>query len=197
MIIGFDLDGTVVDSPQQVVHYINERLGLSLTMDDFKTYSMEDALPQQYKWIVDMAFRDSAMWKKVDIINGAYDIIKTLYEEGHDIYFVTSSLPLNLHKKINHLTRCLDFFPKDYVWRHTINTHHKQMIKLDILVDDALFNLDGDREYYSVCMDMPYNQTDELIPNFTRVKDWTEVYERIKVIESLIKENKNDAIHDH
>ena len=53
MIIGFDLDGTVVDSPQQVVHYINERLGLSLTMDDFKTYSMEDALPQQYKWIVD------------------------------------------------------------------------------------------------------------------------------------------------
>lgn len=40
--IGFDLDGVVVDSPQQVVNYVNKRLGLNLCMNDFKTYSMED-----------------------------------------------------------------------------------------------------------------------------------------------------------
>ena len=35
--IGFDLDGVVVDSPQQVVNYVNERLRLNLCMNDFKT----------------------------------------------------------------------------------------------------------------------------------------------------------------
>ena len=192
MVIGFDLDGTVVDSPQQVVNYVNERLDLHLTMNDFKTYSMEDALPDKYKWIIDAAFRDPLMWKKVSLIDGAYDTIKKLYDEGHDIYFVTSSLPSNLKKKIGHLTRSLDFFPADYVWRHTVNIHNKQLLRLDVIVDDALFNLNGDREYYSICMDMPYNQTDELIPNFTRVHNWQEVYLAIKMVESLIKENKDE-----
>lgn len=191
MVIGFDLDGVVVDSPQQVVRYINEHLGTNYNMNDFKTYCMEDALPDQFKWIVGMAFKDSIMWKKVSLINGSYDVIKKLYEEGHDIYFATSSLPVNLQKKIGHLSRCLDFFPTDYVWRHTINIHHKQLLKFDVMVDDALFNLNGSREYFSVCMDMPYNQTEELIPNFTRAKDWNEVYSRIKMVERLIKENEN------
>ena len=183
MTIGFDLDGVVVDSPQQVVHYVNERLGLSLTMDDFKTYSMEDALPDQYKWIINTAFRDSAMWKKVGLIDGAYDTIEQLWQEGHEIYFVTASLPENLRKKINHLSRCLPFFPKDYVWQHTINTQRKQVIKLDAITDDGLFNLTGDRDYFSICFDMPYNQTDEYIPRFVRAYNWDDVYRSIKAIE--------------
>lgn len=188
LVIGFDLDGVVVDSPQQVVHYINERLGTNYTINDFKTYSMEDALPTQFKWIVSAAFKDAAMWKKVSLIDGAYKVIKQLYQEGNEIFFVTSSLPQNLYKKIKHLTRCLDFFPADYVWQHTINTQRKQLIKLDVLTDDALFNLTGKRDYFSICMDMPYNQTDEIIPNFTRAKDWNEVFAKVKMVESLIKE---------
>ena len=192
--IGFDLDGVVVDSPQQVVNYVNERLGLNLCMNDFKTYSMEDALPDQYKWIIDTAFKDSAMWKKVGLIDGAYNTLKKVWNEGYEIYFVTSSLPQNLKKKIGHLARSLDFFPKDFVWRHTINTQYKQILKLDIHVDDALFNLLGDREYVSICVDMPYNQTSEHIPNFYRAYNWDDIYQKIKMIESLIKENENDDV---
>ena len=188
MIIGFDLDGTIVDSPQQVVHYINERLGLNLTMDDFKTYSMEDALPEQYRWIVNAAFRDPLMWKEVKLIEGAYETIKRIYENGHKIYFVTSSLPSNLKKKIGHLARNLDFFPTDYVWQHTINIHHKQLLKLDVLVDDALFNLVGDRDYFSICVDMPYNQTkDDEIPRFFRAFNWKEIYRFIDILDHLKK----------
>lgn len=184
MILGFDLDGVVVDSPQKVVLYINERLGLNLTMDNFTTYCMEDALPDQYKWIVSAAFKDPEMWRTVKLIDGAYDTIKKLYEEGHEIWFVTSSLPSNLRKKINHLARNLDFLPKDYVWLHTINTQNKQLIRLDVLADDALFNLVSDRTYASICFDMPYNQTDDwLIPNFYRAYGWHDVYGYIKTIE--------------
>lgn len=190
--IGFDLDGVVVDSPQQVVNYVNERLGLNLCMNDFKTYSMEDALPDQYKWIIDMAFKDPAMWKKVGLIDGAYEVIKKLWDEGHDIYFVTSSLPQNLKKKIGHLARNLDFLPKDYVWKHTINTQCKQLIRLDVLVDDALFNLIGDKEYISICMDMSYNQTTENIPMFIRAYNWQDIFDNIKMIETLLKEDDNE-----
>lgn len=189
MLIGFDLDGVIVDSPQKVCLYINKRLDLNLTMNDFKTYCMEDALPPKYRWIVETAFKDSALWKEVKLIDGAYDIIQRLWGEGHEIYFITSSLPENLKKKIGHLARNLSFMPYDYVWKHTINTQCKQLIKVDVLVDDALHNLTGDRDYFSICMDMPYNQTTEIIPNFTRVKNWDEIYDRIHMVENLIKEN--------
>lgn len=189
MLIGFDLDGVIVDSPQKVCLYINKRLDLNLTMNDFKTYCMEDALPPKYRWIVETAFKDSALWKEVKLIDGAYDIIQRLWDEGHEIYFITSSLPENLKKKIGHLARNLSFMPYDYVWKHTINTQCKQLIKVDVLVDDALHNLTGDRDYFSICMDMPYNQTTEIIPNFTRVKNWDEIYDRIHMVENLIKED--------
>lgn len=191
MVLGFDLDGVVVDSPQQVVNYVNERLGLNLCMNDFKTYSMEDALPDQYRWIISAAFKDCEMWRKVKLIDGAYKTIKKLYEEGHEIWFVTSSLPSNLRKKINHLARNLDFLPKEYVWQHTINTQCKQIIKVDILVDDGLFNLTGNRDYFSICFDMPYNQTkDNEIDNFYRAHNWDEVYSFIKLIDRFIKTAK-------
>jgi len=191
MVLGFDLDGVVVDSPQQVVNYVNERLGLNLCMNDFKTYSMEDALPDQYRWIISAAFKDCEMWRKVKLIDGAYKTIKKLYEEGHEIWFVTSSLPSNLRKKINHLARNLDFLPKDYVWLHTINTQNKQIIKVDILVDDGLFNLTGNRDYFSICFDMPYNQAnDSEIDNFYRAHNWDEVYSFIKLIDRFIKTAK-------
>ena len=190
MIILLDLDGVVVDSPQQVVNYINERLCLGLTMNDFTTYSMEDALPECYRWIVSEAFLNPKMWKNVSLINGAYEVIKKLYSEGYKIYFATSSLPANLDKKIKHLTRNLDFFPPNYVWQHTINIHHKQLLDADILVDDALHNLTGERNYFSICMDMPYNQTNAIIPNFTRAKDWNEVYDKVHMVAKLIKESE-------
>ena len=189
MIVLLDLDGVVVNSPQQVVNYINDRLHLGLTMNDFTTYSMEDALPEHYRWIVSEAFLNPMMWKKVRLIDGAYEVIKKLYLEGYDIYFATSSLPANLDKKIKHLTRNLDFFPQNYVWQHTINIHHKQLLDADILVDDALHNLTGERNYFSICMDMPYNQTDAIIPNFTRAKDWNEVYDKVHMVAMLIKES--------
>lgn len=188
MIVGFDLDGVVVDTPTKMIDYLNERLPIKISIEDVKTYCIENALPDEYKWVVDNGFRDSRFWKKVSLINGSYNVIKKLYEEGHDIYFATSSLPVNLQKKIGHLSRCLDFFPTDYVWRHTINIHYKQLLKFDVMVDDALFNLNGSREYFSVCMDMPYNQTEELIPNFTRAKDWNEIYQKVHMVEKLMKE---------
>ena len=191
--IAIDLDCTVLNTTERLVEYINERVPVNLKIEDITSYSIEAALPEQYQWIVDSGFRDKEMWRGVQVLPYAADVIKKLYDEGHEIFFATSSLPENLRKKINHLSRNLHFFPKDYVWQHTINTQCKQIIKLDVLVDDGLFNLLGDREYVSICVDMPYNQTSEYIPNFYRAYNWDDIYCKIKMIESLIKENDDDV----
>ena len=184
--IGIDIDCVCVNTTQCLVNYINERLPVDLELDDITSYSIEAALPEQYRWIVDAGFRDSKMWKKIEMIPYCAEVIQKLYEEGYDIYFVTSSLPENLRKKINHLSRNMQFFPKDYVWRKTINIQNKSLLNLDILIDDCLWHLLApERQYKSICLNYPWNQVEEANePNdFYRAYDWRQIYHIIKAIE--------------
>ena len=188
MIIGIDLDNICCTTTISVLDYINSRLPVSLTLDDITSYSIEAALPEQYKWIVESAFNDSKMWKGVKLLPDCAKYIEKLYDDGHEIWFATSSLPQNLYKKINHLTRNMQFFPEDYIREHTINIRRKQLLRFDVLIDDCLANLVDDRTYYSIVLDYPWNRTDDTAPMFTRAKDWAEIYEKIQFIDALRKE---------
>lgn len=185
MKIGIDIDNTVVNTAETILEYINERLPVHLELSDIRQYYIENALPEQFRWIVEAAFRDSLMWKKVKLIDGVYDALKEMYLAGHDIYFVTSSSPENFKKKVGHLERVFDFIPKHYVWSHSINIQEKQMLKLDVLIDDFMNNLTGDREYISVCIEYPWNHIidDE---NFYRTK-WCNVCRLIDLIDKSKK----------
>jgi 5'(3')-deoxyribonucleotidase len=138
MKVAVDIDNVLVDTSRAVIDYINERIPINLKMEDIHDYYIEKALPEQYRWVIKFAFEDKEMWKKVKVIPEAVDYLRKLYDEGHEIYFVTSSLPSNLYKKIKHLERNLEFFPKNYIKKYTINTSIKQIIRADVLVDDCL-----------------------------------------------------------
>lgn len=190
--VSFDLDCVCVSTLDAVLEYINERLPVNLKPDDIKTYCIENALPEQYRWIVETAFHDSAMWKKVKLLPNCAPVLQALYYEGYEIIFATSSLPENLRKKINHLTRNTVFFPDNYVWRHTVNIHDKYLLDVDIHVDDCPTHIiHPDRHYYSIVMDYAYNRKDEIdkTPCVTRAYDWADIYDKIHMITDLIKEN--------
>jgi hypothetical protein len=58
-------------------------------------------------------------------------------------------------------------------------------------VDDGLFNLTGNRDYFSICFDMPYNKAnDSEIGNFYRAHNWDEIYSFIKMIDHFTKTAK-------
>lgn len=178
--IGIDLDNVVVNTTESLIEYLNERAPrLNLRMEDIKEYWLEKNLPPEYALLVKEAFESKHLWKKVKLIKGARKYIKKLYQEGHEIYFVTSSLPENLRKKIKHLARNLNFFPEGYVESHTINIRQKQLLKLDILLDDCIDNLVGDISYTPLCMGYPWNENDERVGH---VYGWSEAYNCIHYI---------------
>lgn len=194
MKIAVDLDNVCITTTARVVEYINERLPVNLKMEDITTYSIEAALPEKYRWIVDAAFRDSYMWKGVALLPYCTDIIQQLYEEGREIYFATSSLPQNLRKKINHLARNLNL-PDGYVEKHTINIRDKYLLNVDVLVDDCAEHITHpERKYWSIVMTYPWNMGEEIdkMPCVSRVFGWCGVLEKIHVIDNLLKENEED-----
>ena len=64
---------------------------------------------------------------------------------------------------------------------HSISIKHKQLLNVDVLIDDYLDNLIGDRKYCSICMDYPWNRYfEDNGCTFRRVYNWAGVYEIIK-----------------
>lgn len=182
MRIGIDLDNVVVNTTESVIEYLNERIpNLNAKMEDMKQYWLEKNLPSAYSLLVQESFENKKMWKKVKLIKGAKKYIKKLFEDGHEIYFVTSSLPENLRKKIKHLTRELDFLSEDYVWKHTVNIQYKQLLNLDVLIDDCMDNLTGTRTYKSICFAYPWNEC-IADPRIFRCNDWRSIYATVNIM---------------
>ena len=104
-----------------------------------------------------------------------------LLDEKHNIYLCTSTYYKNIQSKFEH------FLKKHYpfiTWDKVIIAKHKQMIKADILIDDAIHNLVyGD--YVKILFDAPHNQgVNAEKYGIVRAKNWEEVY---KIIGELNK----------
>ena len=189
LIIGVDIDNVLNNLTESVLKVYNADSGDNLSLSDITAYHIENFVKSEYKETFWHYFLDKRVWKGISIIDGCREVIAKLHNEGHKIIFVTTTEAENLPKKKNWLQRNFPFLE---IRKCLYSCPRKQYIKCDILIDDCLKNLVGDKEYYSVCLTYPWNTTEleESTPMFTRAKDWNEIYSKVKMIESLIKENE-------
>ena len=192
MIIGIDVDNVVCDTTFSTLtqHYADT--GEKLTLDDIKGYYIENYVSDDYKDDFHLIFYKKEMWKRVKVIPHCVEVIKRLHDRGDSIYFVTSTEPQNITKKARFLQRMFPFLD---IRKCLITTHCKQMIGVDILIDDYEMNLING-SYFGILMDYPWNRNfdDASDDKIYRVFDWLQVEPMIEYIQKVkyIKENKNE-----
>ena len=194
MIIGVDIDNCILSTTEAVLeqHYVDT--GEKLTLDNIKSYYIENHVSEEYKYDFHLIFLKKEMWKRTKVIPNCVEVIKRLHNQGHKIYFVTSTEAKNVAKKESFLKRTFPFLD---IRKCLITTHCKQMIGVDILIDDYEMNLING-SYFGILMDYPWNSTaifdDAAYDNIYRVFDWLQVESMIEYIEKVkyIKENKNE-----
>jgi len=191
LIIGVDIDNVLNNLTEAVLSVYNSDSGDNLSLSDITAYHIENFVKPAYKENFWHYFLDKRVWKRISIIDGCREVIAKLYNEGHTILFITTTEAENLPKKKNWLQRNFPFLE---IRKCLYSCPRKQYMRCDILIDDCLKNLVGDKEYYSVCLTYPWNTTEleESVPMFTRAKDWNEIYNKVKMIETLLKEDENE-----
>lgn len=189
-----DIDGILNTLDTTVLEVYNEDSGDNLRPEDVTEYHIEKFVKPEYCENFKNYFLDKRVWQRIKVVKYACEILNKLWDEGYNLIFVTKTECENMVKKRNWLNRNFPFMGADNIRKRLYSAPKKQFIRADIAIDDGLFNLIGDRTYYSICFDKPYNQTDELIPCFTRVYDWLGVYTAVHEITDLLKENKNDDV---
>lgn len=116
-------------------------------------------------------------WDTVKPMKDAIEIIPRLINKGHKVYICTSTNYKNAKEKFD---RCLfKYFP--FIDKHNIITcYRKQMVKCDILIDDAIHNLvEGD--YIGILITSFCNTDIDIsnYPNIYRCDNWYKIEEFI------------------
>lgn len=168
-----DMDDTIEDLLHAWLGYLNERYGLQVEESEVRDWQFDLAYPSLSKRQVYSVLLEDDLWRRVVPLPQAVEYMRKLIDDGHEIYIVTSSNYQTLKTKMDEvLFRYFPFID----WSHVIVTSNKQMVRGDVLVDDAPHNLVGG-EYMKILMNAPHNvefNADE--HGIIRVSAWAEVY---------------------
>jgi 5'(3')-deoxyribonucleotidase len=107
-------------------------------------------------------FVDDSFYASLNVAPGAIDVLGELVKK-HEIYFVTAGHPYTMRARDTWLERIFPFYKSGSL----IMCRTKQLLDLDILVDDYEFNLIGGK-YLGLLMDRPWNQ--DIAPRAFRMK---------------------------
>lgn len=189
MKIGIDIDNVCVNTTSCILEQHYADTGEKLTLDDIKTYYIENYVSDDYKDDFHLIFLKKEMWKRVKVLPHCVEVIKRLHDMGEEIYFVTATEPQNVAKKARFLQRTFPFLD---IRKRLITTHCKQMIKCDVLIDDYEKNLKNG-SYFGILMNYPWNRNfdDASDDKIYRVFDWTQVEPMLEVITKIMAESKN------
>lgn len=172
-----DMDDTIENLLPVWLSYLNEKYGLRVRTDDVRDWNLSLAYPSLSNEQVYSPLYDDAMWRKVEPLPCSVEFMQKLIDDGHELYIVTNSNYQTLKTKMDEVL--FKYYPF-MDWNHVIIANHKQMIRGDVLVDDAPHNHIGG-EYLKILMDAPHNRGfDEKKFGMIRVHSWHEVYDTIK-----------------
>lgn len=172
-----DMDDTIDNLCQTWVAYLNKQFGTCVRHDDITEWDMAKAFPMLTPHQIYRPLDDPALWDRVLPIDGAQYTLRKLLSDGHRVFIVTSSDYRTLDMKMERVL--FQYFPF-LSWDDVIVTSRKQLICGDVLIDDAVHNLEGGR-YQKLLMDAPHNRQYPVEENgMVRVKTWDDIYRAIQ-----------------
>lgn len=182
MTILVDVDDTIEYFLPAWVDAINKTYGTSVRaedVDDWDTTKFFEGLTRENLWD---AIADESFWKTVKPREDAKIWLKKLVDDGHDVYLLTASGARSIKPKFDYIVNT--HFP--YIpWNKVIVCSNKQMVKGDVLVDDAPHNLVGG-EYEKILLSTTVNKGfDERSIGATRCDNWEQVYKFINELDRI------------
>lgn len=177
-----DMDDTIEHLLMAWINCLNMRHGKSVNWEDIREWSVPSVYPDLTREQVYAPLLEDDFWKTVKPMEGAAEVLKWAIEQGHEIYIVTASAYETIKSKMeNVLFRYFPFI----TWSNVIITSNKQMVRGDILIDDAPHNLING-SYVKVLMTAPHNiNYDASSNNMIRVHTWEEVKDYIVKLSML------------
>lgn len=149
-----DMDDTIEHLLEAWVACLNERHGTQVRYGDITEWNLCNVFPTLTEEQIYAPLVEEDFWKTVRPMEDAAEVLKWTIDQGHKVYIVTASDYRTISAKMEHVL--FKHFPF-IKWENVIITSNKQMIRGDILIDDAPHNLEGG-DYVKILMSAGHNR---------------------------------------
>ena len=158
------MDGVLCNLLGKWLARYNTEYGDRIRLEDLETWGphrIAKAGRSIYKYLSLPGF-----FRDLEPIPGAIEGVRELMARGHEVVVVTAARSGH-RDKLDWLREHLPFLPRENV----VFTHRKELVRGDLLFDDAPHNLAAFAGYgVAVAMAYPYNRS----APFRRVEGWSE-----------------------
>ena len=183
--IALDFDETLFPTLEKVLEIYNKRHDTNIGLSDITTYSLYDCLEQSIADDMVALFCEKEVYEHLQPYKGAVRAVRSLVDQGHEVYIATASDTRNMEWKEQLLNKHFPFVPKD----NLIRIHNKALLNVDVLVEDSMRNLTktfADR----VCFNQPWNvdSNSDYVYGVYRIHNWGEIVNVINTIERKDRE---------
>lgn len=149
-----DMDDTIEHLLEAWVACLNERHGTQVKHGDITEWNLCNVFPTLTEEQIYAPLVEEDFWKTVRPMEDADKVLKWAIDQGHKVYIVTASDYRTISAKMEQVL--FKHFPF-IKWENVIVTSNKQMIRGDILIDDAPHNLEGG-DYVKILMSAGHNR---------------------------------------
>lgn len=173
------MDEVVNNMTAKLIPLYNSKYKGTLKFEDITEYNIRPFIKPECKNIFE-EFVDDQFYADLDVAEGAVEVLSEIQKEN-DIYFATAGHPYTMRARDNWLEK---HFGRFYRSGSLISIREKQLLKVDMLVDDYEENLIGG-SYYGVLVDKPWNK--EVPTRLYRMQRISKMAELPKIVHDLKK----------
>lgn len=184
MLIGIDMDAIVADLLSEWVNRYNLEYNDKMTVADVTCWNWHKLAKPECGTKLYSILHDINYLEEVKPLPGAIAAVNKLGQRGHEILMV-SSPTANKENFGERIEWCNTYLGLSH--REVILTHHKELLQLDILIDDSPDNLKKfalkNPEGLTFTIDYPYNKDSIVDFRAADYKDtrqaWDQILEQI------------------
>lgn len=182
--IAIDFDEVLFPTLEKVLEFYNKKNNTNITLSQITTYSLYDSFDVSVADELVEFFVNKDIYDNLQPYKGAVRTVKSLVEQGHEVYVATNTDVRNMEWKEELLQKHFPFIPK----KNLIRINNKALLNVDVLIEDNLDNLKStfaDR----ICFDQPWNRDEDAdyVYSIYRIHNWGEI---INIINSIERKNK-------
>lgn len=168
--IGIDYDSTLFNTIDVWIDLYNKKYNDSITINDFKFWDVHKSLPKEKSDKFYSILDTDDLWENIKPLDSAVKALESINEE-YEVYIITATHYNHLKIKSEMLLKYFPFIE----YKQIISCYHKQLIDVDIMIDDNVENLIGGR-YRKMLIDYPWNRdVNDYDRGIERFKNWNEI----------------------
>ena len=176
-IILVDMDDTIENLKEAWVNRLNSMYGYNIDFNDITEWDMGKTFTTLTSYQILEPLSSNNFWEYVTPKKDAMIYLKKLYDEGFTIKIVTHSHYSTINEKFTKaLFPYFPFISSDDI----IICKDKWLIKGDILIDDAIHNLEK-FSGYKVLLTAPHNKLIKEDNTIFRANNWQQIYSYIEL----------------